>query len=146
MVRIRKLDLGLVAGLALVACSAQGDTALADAQQVCTSLGYESGTLGSSSESSGGDIYTWDADKWAKAADASNDVANQAARAARGDRRWDKLSNAVTDFQRLIELAARARDESLPQADRDDAQAQIDQTGPQEVVRSIRQECRKAQA
>ncbi|WP_282703291.1 hypothetical protein [Streptomyces sp. CC219B] len=146
LVRIRRLGLGLVAGLVLVSCSSQTDSALADAQQVCTNLGYESGTRDDSTESSDSGTDGWDAAKWAEVADDFNEEANRAARAAREDRRWDKLSNAVTDFQALTELTAKAKDETLPQTDRDDAQAQIDRLGPQEVVRVLDQECRKAQA
>ncbi|MFI8296819.1 hypothetical protein ACIGCZ_12805 [Streptomyces nigra] len=113
---------------------------------MCTNLGYESGTRDDSSESSDSGTDGWDATKWTEVADDFNEEANRAARAAREDRRWDKLSNAVTDFQALAELTAKAKDETLPQYDRDDAQAQIDRLGPQEVVRVLDQECRKAQA
>ncbi|WP_426364091.1 hypothetical protein [Streptomyces sp. E-08] len=79
-------------------------------------------------------------------ADGLNEEANLAARAARVDPRWNDLSNTVTDFQRLAELSSTIEDQSLTQADRDAAQAQKDAMNPSEVVRSLDQECRKAQA
>lgn len=146
MVRIRRLGVGLVVGLALAACTSETDTALADARQVCSDLGYEGGSRDESGGSSDGGTADWDSAKWAEAAAGINDTANQAAKAARADQRWDKLSNAVTDFQALTELTAKVKDETLPQYDRDTAQAQVDRLGPHEVIRVLDQECRKVQA
>ncbi len=144
LVGIRRLGVALVAGLALVSCSSQTDTALADAQQVCTDLGYENGASDRSDDSSA--VDGWTSAEWDEAEADLNDTANRAARAARADRRWDRLSNAVTDLQAGAEPLAKIKDETLPQYDRDAAQAELDRLNPTEVLRVLDQECRKAQA
>lgn len=141
--RIRRLGLGLVAGAALVACSAQGSTALADVRQACTDMGFEDGK---STESDGSSVGEQSADEWAEDAADYDEIADQVARAAREDRRWDRLSNALTDFQAVMEQMVTVTDESLPQVDRDAAQAQIDRLDVQEIGRIVNQECRKIQA
>ncbi|MGW4434348.1 hypothetical protein ACWELO_00910 [Streptomyces sp. NPDC004596] len=146
MVRIRRYALGFSAGLALAACSSQTDSALADAQQVCTDLGYENGTSDRANGSSGSSIDDWSSGEWAEAEAKLNDIANRAARAAREDRRWDRLSNAVTDLVAGAGPLAKVKDETLPQYDRDAAQAELDRINPKKVLRALDQECRKVQA
>ncbi|MEU3264435.1 hypothetical protein [Streptomyces bacillaris] len=106
-------------------------------------MGYANGKSKDSGDSSDAQ---WTSSEWADTADDYNDVADRAARAAREDRRWDKLSNAVTDFQAAMEQMAKVEDDSLPQADRDTARAEIDRLDVQAIHRVISQECRKAQA
>lgn len=143
---VRRLGVSLVVGVALAGCAASAtDTALADVRQACTNLGYKSdGSSGDGSSASSGE--TWDAAKWSEAADGVDDVANQAARAARADQRWDRLSNAITDLQSMTDLKVDVEDPNLSLADRNNAQAKIDQIGPDGVFRTLDQECRKALA
>ncbi|MFC8464778.1 hypothetical protein [Streptomyces sp. NPDC057250] len=132
-------------GLALAGCSSPTDAALTDARQTCTSLGY-GGDSKSTATSATSDPSTWDAVKWAELAESTDERADQAARAAREDPRWDRLSNAVTDFHKLTELRGTIENPEVPLADRNAAQAQYDAMNSPGVVRSLEQECRKALA
>ncbi|MFM9641530.1 hypothetical protein [Streptomyces turgidiscabies] len=143
LVLVRRVGIALVAGVALAACASGTDSALADAQQACTDMGFEDGK---SVESDGSSVGKQSADEWAEDAADYDEIADQVARAAREDRRWDRLSNAVTDFQGAIEQMVTVADESLPQADRDAAQAAIDRLDVQQIGRVVNQECRKIQA
>ncbi|WP_426567337.1 hypothetical protein [Streptomyces canus] len=71
-------------------------------------------------------------------------VADEAALAARLDLRWDRLANALSDVQRLLKHASTSQDVTLPQEQRDAAQAQVEQLAPAALVRTVNQECRKA--
>ncbi|MFF4869865.1 hypothetical protein [Streptomyces sp. NPDC000961] len=146
VVEVRRLGVVLVAGLALTGCMASPtESALEAARQTCTNLGYEDGSRSSDDDGSSG-TSSWSNEKWAEITEDFNDEANRVARAAREDPRWDNLSNAITDIQRLMELQAKIEDQSLDQVDRDAAQAQKDAMQPQEILRSLDQECRKAMA
>ncbi|CAG7626086.1 hypothetical protein SBRY_20226 [Actinacidiphila bryophytorum] len=105
-------------------------------------MGYEDGK---SKESDSSDT-TWTSDDWADTADQYDDIANRVASAARDDGRWNRLSNALTDWQAAMEKMVVVQDETLPQAERDAAQAEIDQLGVQSTYQVVSQECRKAQA
>lgn len=140
--RPRRLGVTLMAGLALAACTSSTDTALADVQAACTEMGYEDGK---SKESDSSDT-TWTSDDWVNTADQYDDIANRVASAARDDGRWNRLSNALTDWQAATEKMVVVQDETLPQADRDAAQAEVDQLDVQSIYRVVSQECRKAQA
>lgn len=145
LVRVRRLGVALAAGLALTGCTSPSESASADARQACENLGYDS----DGSWSGGSDAPTvgdWDAAKWTEVSESINEEVNRAARAAREDRSWDRLSNAVTDFHRLTELRATIENANLAQADRDSAQTQYDALNPPTVVRILQQECRKALA
>ncbi|WP_405860127.1 hypothetical protein OG407_20885 [Streptomyces sp. NBC_01515] len=135
--------MALAVGLALAACGGKGYDALASVRQACSDMGYTDGTYTGADES---DDAEWSSEDWTKLAVDLNKTANQVARAARDDGRWNRLSNAVTDFQAGAEQLAIVHDETLPQADRDAAQAKVDRVGPQRVVQVLDQECRKAQA
>ncbi|MEU9705103.1 hypothetical protein [Streptomyces sp. NPDC047981] len=138
--------MALVMGLVLTGCASPSETAGADARQTCENLGYNDASESADEDSSGNATDTWSAGKWAEVAEDLDEEVNRAARAARADRSWDRLSNAVTDFQRLTELKATIENTSLPQADRDAAQAQHEALNGPEVVRAMEQECRKALA
>ncbi|WP_326664323.1 hypothetical protein [Streptomyces canus] len=111
-------------------------------QAACTEMGYENGK---SKESDSSDT-TWTSDDWAETAEQYDDIANRVASAARDDARWNRLSNALTDWQADTEQMAILTDESLPQAERDAAQAEVDRLDAQALYRVVSQECRKAQA
>lgn len=141
--KARTVALILLVGVAAIACTPnQEDEALSDVRQVCIDLGYGDDESEDSSDDSG----TTTSAEWEELADAVDEVANQAARAARLDRRWDRLSNAVTDGQALAEEMAIASDETQPVFDRNTAQEQVDQLDPDGILQVMRQECRKAQA
>lgn len=142
MVPVRRLGMVLVAGLALAACTSSADTTLSNVQAACTEMGYENGK---SKESDSSDT-TWTSDDWAETAEQYDDIANRVASAARDDARWNRLSNALTDWQADTEQMAILTDESLPQAERDAAQAEVDRLDAQALYRVVSQECRKAQA
>ncbi|MEU2231849.1 hypothetical protein [Streptomyces vietnamensis] len=145
LVQVRRLGVILVMGLALTGCmTSPTESASDDARQVCTRIGYENGSR--SSDVDGSTDTPLGSTKWDEASERFNEHANLAARAARADPRWNDLSNAVTDIQRLAELSSTIENLTMPQADRDAAQAQKDAMNPPEVVRSLDQECRKAQA
>ncbi|MCM1946405.1 hypothetical protein NC315_13600 [Streptomyces sp. G2] len=145
VVQVRRLGVVLVAALALAGCASPTESALADAQQACENFGY-----GSDGSWTGGEdaptVGDWDAAKWKEVAAELTDTVNIAARAAREDRSWDSLSNAFTDFQKLTVYRGTIENLSMPQADRDAAQAQYDALNPPGVVRTMEQECRKALA
>ncbi|MGW3829157.1 hypothetical protein ACWEAF_45050 [Streptomyces sp. NPDC005071] len=140
---VRRLVLALLAGVALAACTSTADASLADARQACTDMGFENGKSVESDDDSDS-LQT--AAQWKETADDYDKTANLLARAAREDRRWDSLSNAVTDFQAMMDAAATSEDSSQPQADRDAAKAELDQMDSNATFRVIAQECRKAQA
>ncbi|WP_406514470.1 hypothetical protein OG851_42600 (plasmid) [Streptomyces sp. NBC_00161] len=83
-------------------------------------------------------------EEWSAAAGEVNGVVEHAALAAQMDPRWDRLSNAWTDFrlvlrQRAIVAGSGGFSEKVA------AQETIDRLNLPEVNRTIIQECRKAQ-
>ncbi|MBE4761336.1 hypothetical protein [Streptomyces caniscabiei] len=79
-------------------------------------------------------------------AEGLDEAVNQAAKAARLDQRWDRLSNSITDGQEWFRQVGIAKDVTLSEDERDIAQQQADQLDSDEIVRVMRQECRKALA
>ena len=126
----------LVLGGLVVSCVASDEEqARKHAAKACADFGYgvDSGSTTPST-----------AEELGNAASGSQSVADEAALAARLDSRWDRLSNALTDAQEFLELAAIFENESLPQAERDAARANADQLDAPNMLRTFEQECRKA--
>lgn len=142
-VRVQAGIVAVCAVMTLTACTSGAHAALADAQQACADLGYVDGKIKSSETDDSDD--PWSASEWAETADGYDATADRAARAARADARWNRLSNAITDFQAMTEQMAIVENTTLPQSDRDAAQVQLDQLDLNAMTRTIDQECRKAQ-
>lgn len=139
--KARIVALVLVVGVAAIACTPnQEDEGLRDARQVCIDFGLGDDESEDSSDDSGDTMST------EELADGLDELANQAARAARLDRRWDRLSNTVTDMQEWAEKMAITEDEAQPQSDRDTAQQEADRLDSSRLLQVVRQECRKALA
>lgn len=138
--KTRTVALLVVVGVCAIACTpSQEDEALSDARQACIDLGY-------GDDDSSSDEEATTSAEWTEFADALDGIADQAARAARTDRRWDRLSNAVTDGQEFSEQLSIATDETQPISDRNTAQERADQLDGARIYRVLNQECRKAQA
>lgn len=142
--KARIVALVLVVGVAAIACAPnQGEDALSDARQVCIDFGYGDDESEESSDDNTGTTTSADL---AELTDGMDKLVNQAARAARLDRRWDRLSNTVTDIQEWAEQTTTALDDTQPELDRDSAKTQADKLDPSNLRRVMRQECRKALA
>lgn len=141
--RIHSVALLVVVGVAAIACTpSQENEALRDAQQVCIDLGYGNGGSGDSS-SDEGDITSTE---WSELALDLNGIADQAARAARSDQRWNRLSNSVTDALLWAEQMSIATGPYTSDSERNSAQVQADAIDYLQTARVLKQECRKAQA
>ncbi|MET7720702.1 hypothetical protein [Streptomyces mirabilis] len=133
----------VVLSMALAGCSSAGDDALAEARKACADMGFKHGKAPDSASADGS---TLTADDWAKKADAYNGIANRLAHAAGQDRRWDRLSNAVTDYQAASVQAAIAADEGKSFQERTAAAQEVASYDVPSIIRTTAQECRKAQA
>lgn len=141
--KAQTVALMLVVGVAAIACTPnQEDEALSDVREVCTDLGFDERD---SDDPSGitGFMNSTEATEYAEGLD---EAVNQAAKAARLDQRWDRLSNSITDGQEWFRQVGIAKDVTLSEDERDIAQQQADQLDSDEIVRVMRQECRKALA
>ncbi|MDX3541620.1 hypothetical protein PV729_09275 [Streptomyces europaeiscabiei] len=141
--KTRALALMMLVGVAAIACTPnQEDEALNDARQVCIDLGFDN----EDSEDSSDDDEQMTSGELTEYSDNLDEEVDQAARAARLDQRWDRLSNAVTDSQEWFRQLSISEDGLRSVDERNIAQERAAKLDSDEIVNVIRQECRKALA
>lgn len=134
-----------VVGMALVSCGSESNSesngGLSHARQACTKMGYKDGKAAKST----GDSTPEDVD-WAESAAHYDKITDLGASAAQADPRWDRLSNALTDWSAVVENLATAADENESDEAREAARTEILELDGGAIKRAVDQECRKAQA
>ncbi|MFG2473550.1 hypothetical protein [Streptomyces fagopyri] len=105
MHRFSTAAVAILAAALLASCGASpADTAAADARKACVYFGSGEGNTSSEGQSDPNET------DWTNLASGTDHATNIAARAARADRRWQRLADAFSTLYRYVEAKATERD------------------------------------